>query len=176
MSGFEVRHVEIHVFRRPLSKSAKTPSGIEFLLLRRAAGQPLPGIWQPITGSLRRGEAAWRGAVREVREETGLTPHRWWALEHLVAFYEPHTDRLEALPIFLAEVGPSDLVTRSREHDAHQFLPPARAGKTVHWQAQRDAMEAIDREVFLHPSFRPTSKVTHPRDITTLIHSTRRKR
>jgi 8-oxo-dGTP pyrophosphatase MutT (NUDIX family) len=57
--------IEVYLFRRRSGR-------VEFLCLKRAARGRLPGIWQPITGGLRRGEGAFAGAKREVREETGL--------------------------------------------------------------------------------------------------------
>ena len=66
--------IEVHLFRRAGRR-------VEFLCLRRARTRRLPGVWQPVTGKRRRGETAFAAARREVREETGLEPRRWWALE-----------------------------------------------------------------------------------------------
>jgi 8-oxo-dGTP pyrophosphatase MutT (NUDIX family) len=53
--------VEVYVIRRRGRR-------VEFLALRRAPAGWLPGVWQPVTGTLRRGERAVSGALREVRE------------------------------------------------------------------------------------------------------------
>src|SRR5690348_8982670 len=78
--GVRVNQIEVHLFRRRGRR-------IEFLVLRRAATGSLPHVWQPVTGRLRRGESALRGAAREVREETGIEPRRWWSLESMSAYF-----------------------------------------------------------------------------------------
>ncbi|KON30956.1 hypothetical protein AC482_02370 [miscellaneous Crenarchaeota group-15 archaeon DG-45] len=46
--------------------------GNRLLLQRKAAGLFGEGMWNGVGGRLEEGEAPWEGAVREVREETGL--------------------------------------------------------------------------------------------------------
>src|SRR5204862_4262039 len=110
-------------------------------------GVRLPGVWQPVTGKLDRGETALRGAKREVREETGLTPRRWWVLERMTVFFDPEADRVRALPLFAAEIGASARVRLSDEHDAHRFATAAAAARRFLWQSQRRALRAVREEV-----------------------------
>ncbi len=140
MPVYQCTHVEVYVFRRRARR-------VEFLALRRVPRGSLPGIWQPVTGRLRRGERALEGARREVREETGLEPRRWWALESVSLYFDAASDAVVALPLFAAEVGPRDAVRRSREHDAHAFLPARAARARFLWKAQRRALGAVGREV-----------------------------
>ena len=133
-------HVEIYVFRR----RPRT----ELLLLRRSRGRTLPGIWQPVTGRVRAGERPERAAAREVREETGLSPRRWWALETLVIYLDPRSGRLVALPVFAAEIGAGERICLSVEHDRFEFVTPSRARRRVLWEAQRTAIAALGRQIF----------------------------
>src|SRR5205085_10440243 len=104
MPTVSVTHVEIYVFRRRGRR-------VEFLALRRSRDRiKLPGIWQPVTGRVDRGEGPLAAAVREVREEIGLRPRRWWALETATVYYDARTDRVLALPRFAAEVGATERV------------------------------------------------------------------
>lgn len=141
MIPLRCRQIEVHLFRRRGRRA-------EFLLLRRSADRTLAGAWQPVTGGIERGEAAWQAAAREVLEETGLTPVRWWALEHLTIFYSPARDAVLALPVFAAEVAWADPVHLSPEHDRYAFVPPAAAARRVLWGTQRAAMRAVRDEVF----------------------------
>ncbi len=148
--------IEVHLFRRHGRK-------VEYLLVRRAGERTLSGVWQPVTGGIEPGETAWKAAAREVLEETGLRPLRWWALEHINVFYKPDRDFVMALPLFAAEVSWADTVVLSPEHDRYAFVSPAEAKRRVLWASQRRAMEAIREEVLAAPAG------PHPREITDRI-------
>lgn len=132
--------VEVHVFRRRAKR-------LELLLIRRSPHRSLAGVWQPVTGGIERGESVMQAAAREVREETGLTPIRWWALEHIATFYEPALDRVCVVPVFAAEVAWTDPVHLSDEHDRYAFCSPAVARRRVLWATQRRAIAALLEEV-----------------------------
>jgi 8-oxo-dGTP pyrophosphatase MutT (NUDIX family) len=134
-------HIEVHVFRRRGRR-------LEFLCLRRAATRAvLPGVWQPVTGKRRRFERGPTAALRELFEETGLHPRRFWALETVSLYFDPTKDAVRLLPLFVAEVGAKDRVRLSREHDAFRFLSPRAAGRRYLWEAQRRALDSVRREV-----------------------------
>jgi dATP pyrophosphohydrolase len=104
-------------------------------------------VWQPVTGGIERGESAMRAAVREVREETGLVPLRWWALEHMANFYDVARDHVRVVPVFAAEVAWTDPVHLSDEHDRYAFVTLEKAWERVLWATQRRALEALAEEV-----------------------------
>ena len=136
--------VETYVFRR-------RGRAFQVLGLRRAPGIPLPGVWQPVTGKRRRGERALLAAAREVREETGLEPLRWWGLETLSFWFESASERFAALPLYAAEVAPGAKVRLSREHDAFRWRSLRNAGRDFAWETQRRALAAVEREVLRGP-------------------------
>jgi dATP pyrophosphohydrolase len=141
MPSFRSTHVEVYLFRRRGRRA-------EFLLLRRSAvRRALPGIWQPVTGKRRTRERMFAAAVREVREETGLTPRRWWALETMTHYPDVVADVILALPLFAAELGFRETIRLSREHDASRWVSAVEAKRLVLWESQRRGIEAVRREV-----------------------------
>ncbi len=154
--------VETYVFRR-------RGRGFQILCLRRAPGIPLPGVWQPVTGKKRRGERALLAAAREVREETGLEPIRWWGLETMSMWFESANERFVMLPIYAAEIDARAEVQLSREHADFAWLTPRAAGARFAWETQRRALVAIEREVW-------RSRSAHWLDRTTLLAELEAKR
>ena len=141
MPAFERTHVEVYVFRRIGRR-------IEHLCLRRSkTAKKLPGVWQPVTGKVNLLEQGLEAAVREVREETGLSPRRWWALESVSVYFDAVRDSVRLLPMFAAEVGPRDAVALSHEHDAFDWLSAKALAGRVLWETQRRGLEALDSEI-----------------------------
>lgn len=140
MPEIRVTHIEVYPFRRRAGR-------VQFLALRRAPGRTLGGVWQPVTGKIDPGETALDAARREVREEIGTLPGRWWSLETMTTFYDASKDVIRLLPLFAAELGPRDAVTLSREHDAARFVSAREASRLFIWEAQRRGVQAVRREV-----------------------------
>jgi dihydroneopterin triphosphate diphosphatase len=133
-------HVEVYVFRR-------TATGPRFLILRRARSKSLPGVWQPVTGKLDRGESAQAAAAREVLEETGLAPRAWWVLETVTTFFDPAVNTLLLVPLFAAEAPPKGSVRLSAEHDAFAYVSARTAARRFLWDSQRTGLQAVMRQV-----------------------------
>jgi 8-oxo-dGTP pyrophosphatase MutT (NUDIX family) len=132
--------IEVYLFRR-------RGRGVEFLTLRRAGHKAFPHVWQPVTGKLKRGEGTLEGAQREVLEETGLEPRRWWALETVTVYFDPAGSTVRLLPLFAAEIGAGDRPRLSAEHDDHRFLSAREAARRYLWLSQVRALDAVRREV-----------------------------
>lgn len=129
--------IEVSVFR--LRDSVP-----EALLLRRARDENLyPGIWQNVTGSVRDGESALDAAKRELKEETGLEPVRFWVVPHTTAFYDPRHDVIVVAPFFAAQVGPESVPSLSDEHDRFAWLGLEEAKARLVWPGQRQGLEVV---------------------------------
>lgn len=121
-------------------------AGTEFrcLLLKRSDGDRLyPGIWQLVTGMIGRGEHAARAALREVREETGLSPVRMWRLPAVNSFYEPVHDVVHFCPNFAVQVAGNAEPALSPEHSAYEWCPADRARFLLPWAGQRAAVDSV---------------------------------
>ncbi len=141
MPAIVSRVVEVCVFRF----SGNRP---EYLLLRRSPDDALyPGMWQFVTGTIRRREKATDAAMREFREETGLSPERFWVVPFTNAFYDHRADALSFIPFFAAQVENGKEVRLSREHDALQWLPFEQARRKLVWPGQRDGMQIVQEFV-----------------------------
>jgi dihydroneopterin triphosphate diphosphatase len=150
-------HVEVYLFRRRGRR-------VEFLLLRRSpTRRTLPGVWQPVTGKRLPRERMLAAAMREVREETGLEPRRWWELETMTLYPDNARDAIMAVPLFAAEVDARATVRLSREHVALAWLGAREAARRVLWGSQRRGLDAVKREVLRGGPLAAALEITPPR-------------
>ncbi len=120
--------------------------GPQVLLLRRAPGRILPGLWQCVSGSLEAGERVAAGALRELEEETGFdhsTIEAFYDLDLVNQFHEPTVDAVVTAAVFAVRVVPGAEPRRSHEHDDARWLPLADAHRGVVWPGYRTAIERI---------------------------------
>jgi dATP pyrophosphohydrolase len=131
------RVVEACVFKIAQGKPA-------YLLLKRSEKDNLyPGMWQLVTGSMHDGERALDAALREFREETGMTAKRFWVVPFVNSFYVPVTDAVHLCPVFAMEVGEETVVTLSHEHQAYCWCSFEEAKQQLVWPGQRYAVELV---------------------------------
>src|SRR6476659_3380956 len=79
----------------------------EILLIRRAPGRILPGLWQCVSGKLEPGERIAEGALREVAEETafaGDAIRAFYDLDLVNQFHEPSFDAVVTSAVFAVRV------------------------------------------------------------------------
>ncbi len=136
MPNTRVRVVDVYPYRH----QSVNP---EFLLLRRAPDTSYAEQWRMVGGKIEPDEAAWETGLREVTEETGHTPNRFWALPSINAFYEWQDDRINLTPAFAAAL-PRDPVLDD-EHDAFAWLPAREAAERLDWPEQRRLLRLADR-------------------------------
>lgn len=132
--------IDVYVFRR-------RAGGPEFLTLRRAPHCALGGTWQSVHGKIEPGETAWQAALRELGEETGLTPAGFWQIDYVNTFYVAGSDEIMMCPCFAAEVDAAARVVLCREHTACEWLPLAAACERFVWPGQRHALREIEAEI-----------------------------
>jgi len=94
-----------------------------------------------VGGKIKENEPAWKAALREVREETGLSPLNFWVVPYINQFYEWESDRINSIPVFAVLAG-NEPVKLDAEHDDFQWLPVEKAGELLPLAAQRAGLSA----------------------------------
>jgi lipoyl(octanoyl) transferase len=146
VSPFRPDLVDAWVFRF----GAGAASSLELLLLRRAPGRILPGLWQPVSGSLEAGESIVAGALRELAEETGLRPpliEALYDLDQVNQFHEPSVGAIVSSAVFAVRSAPSWAPSLSHEHDDMRWVTPAQALELAVWPAYRESIRRIDENL-----------------------------
>jgi dATP pyrophosphohydrolase len=115
---------------------------MDVLLLRRS-GAYLGGTWQMVSGRIERGETAWQAALREVREEVGIVPDRFYSANRLESFYEVSQNCINLVPIFVAFIDGLEAITLSDEHTDYRWVPYSELGDFVHFDHQTDTARWI---------------------------------
>jgi len=119
--------------------------GLKFLLLKRSDDDSLyPGIWQVVTGRIEAGEKAYETALREVGEETGLTPEKLYVLPHTTGLYLPDKDSVSLIPLFVCVTRGAD-VKLSPEHSAFKWLDAGKASRKLFFKSQIENVNFIDK-------------------------------
>jgi dATP pyrophosphohydrolase len=120
-----------------------TNGKLEFLLLKRAESEIYPGLWQMVSGSIHEGELAYQTAIREIIEETNLTPQKMWVVPNINSFYSPEKNYISFLPVFAALVSTNAKVKISDEHKEYKWVSPVKAKKMLAWVGQRKSVDII---------------------------------
>ena len=128
--------IEAHIFR-------ESGNGIEFLLLKRAERIAYSGLWQMVTGKIKKDETAYEAALREIKEETGLTPEKFWVAPNINSFYDQARDVISNLPVFACRVAVDSIVKLSDEHCEYQWAKPETAKKLLAWPGQKKSVDII---------------------------------
>ena len=127
--------VDVYVIR-PL------PDGWKVLTVQRANDTRCPGAWETIHGRLDPEERPEDGAVREVREETGLTVARLYNVT-VQPFYLHMFGTVQLAIVFCAFVDEPAEVILGEEHQSYEWLSPHDASSRFIWPREREALSHI---------------------------------
>ena len=115
-----------------------------FLVLQRAKEEKLfPGLWQIVTGTMKKNESALKAAIRELKEETGLSPKRCWTIPYVDTYFDLIKDTIQLVPVFAAELDSSSLLQLSTEHQRFEWLRFEDARKRLVWPGQKHSMDIV---------------------------------
>jgi type II secretory ATPase GspE/PulE/Tfp pilus assembly ATPase PilB-like protein/8-oxo-dGTP pyrophosphatase MutT (NUDIX family) len=117
-------------------------SGWQVLALQRAVDTRCPGAWETVHGRLEPGEHPEDGALREIHEETGLTPDRLYVIT-VQPYYLKTTSTVQLAVVFAAFVPEPVDVILGPEHQRFEWLDVAQARSRFAWPRERAALEEI---------------------------------
>ena len=116
----------------------------EVLLLRR--NHTLVGEWCQIAGAVEGDETAWQAALRELKEETGLTPTKLYSGDICEQFYEADRDVVILIPVFVAFVPYDAPITLNQEHSEFKWISLDWAEDMVPFGGQRRVLRHVKQE------------------------------
>jgi len=130
-----VRVIDAYVYSYESNK-------LSFLLLKRSRKKIYEYLWQGVAGKIEKNELAWQAALRELKEETGLTAQRMFVADYVSKFYEKHGDRMNFVPVFGIEVK-NKKVSLSEEHCNFKWLSFKKAHAKLTWNGQKKGLKAV---------------------------------
>ena len=135
MNEVKVRVVDCYVYRY-------TAKGILFLLMKRNLNKVYEHLWQGVAGKIEEGETSSEAAIRELEEETGLSPINMFVADHVSKFYEAHGDRINLVPVFGIEVDSENIIL-SEEHISYKWVNINEALDTLVWNGQKKGIQTV---------------------------------
>jgi type II secretory ATPase GspE/PulE/Tfp pilus assembly ATPase PilB-like protein/8-oxo-dGTP pyrophosphatase MutT (NUDIX family) len=127
--------VDVYVIR-PL------PDGWKVMVVQRALTTRCPGAWETIHGRIEPDESPENAAVREVREETGLSVSRLYNVT-VQPFYLHMFKTVQLAVVFAAFVDEPATVTLGEEHQNYEWLSPDDAAGRFVWPREAESLAHI---------------------------------
>ncbi|KHT65454.1 hypothetical protein RJ45_01050 [Photobacterium gaetbulicola] len=105
----------------------------KMLLLKRTSGE----YWCQVAGKIEKKELAWQSFLRELYEETQLSPYELYNADYLQTFYDLHTDKIIVAAGFVAFCESNHNVILNNEHTDYRWCTLEEALKLVPFPNQR---------------------------------------
>jgi dihydroneopterin triphosphate diphosphatase len=134
----------------------------QILMLHRAPGRVLAGLWQGVSGKIEPGEPIVAAALREVHEETGISGRaieRLYSLDFVASFLWAPLDAVMSSVHFALRVRPDTEPVLSHEHDDHRWMSPREATAMSVWPGYQESIRRVE-ECLLDPERAPWFELT----------------
>jgi len=154
VTQIQVGTIDVFVIR-PLS------DGWRVLVLQRALDTRCPGAWETVHGRLEAGEEPDAGALRELREETGLDAERFYVIA-VQPYYLKVMRAVQLSVVFAAFVAEPAIVVIGPEHQRFEWVGVDEAMARFAWPRERQALAEI-RELLASGDAGPVEDVLRVR-------------
>lgn len=118
----------------------------------RRATDYLRGEWCQVAGAVELHETAWEAALRELREETGLSPLSLYSADRCEQFYRPDWDALVFVPLFVVFVATAMEVRLNHEHSEYRWCSCDDAVSLLAFANQRANILHVEAEFIQRPA------------------------
>ncbi len=118
---------------------------VEFLIFRRSSKKIYAGQWRMVGGKVKSDESSWQAGLRELNEETGLTPGLFWSVPSVNQFYEHKTDTVHTIPAFAAQLTAEVNVILDEEHTEFKWISAIDVDHYIKWPEQRRLIRLIEQ-------------------------------
>lgn len=112
-----------------------------FLIFKRSEEKIYSNQWRMVGGKIKEGESYWEGALRELKEETGISPVKFWTIPSVNQFYEAKTDTIHSIPAFAAELDVNAEIQLDEEHSGYKWVRIDEVELYIKWPEQRRLMQ-----------------------------------
>ncbi|MCM2982963.1 NUDIX domain-containing protein [Niallia circulans] len=123
----------------------KKINGLDKVLLLKRATPVFKDMWCYIGGSLEQGEQAWEAALREVKEETGITKLALYSSNTFDQIYSPVENYLYIAPVFVGIVEENQEVRLNNEHSEYKWLSFEEAKEFVTLPGNDEVLTFIEK-------------------------------
>ncbi len=112
-----------------------------FLIFKRSEEKIYSNQWRMVGGKVKEGESYWKGALRELKEEVGISPIKFWTIPSVNQFYEAKTDTTHSIPAFAAELDVNAEIQLDEEHSGYKWVRIDEVELYIKWPEQRRLMQ-----------------------------------
>jgi dATP pyrophosphohydrolase len=131
----------------------------EFLQLKRSPERYMGDTWQLVTGAIEEGETGTAAILRELKEETGLTPLEFYQLDVVNTFYLAKADTILHSPMFCMIVEANAHITLNHENTEYRWVDEMDIVSRVMWPGERTALAELKREILNNGAAKPYLKI-----------------
>ncbi|WP_440998897.1 NUDIX domain-containing protein [Fodinibius sp. SL11] len=130
------RLVDVYPYRREQDE-------VKFLLLKRSAEVKYAHQWRMIGGKVDPEETFYEAGIRELNEETNLTPCLFWSIPSVNQFYDHKSDNIFQIPAFGAQVDQEAPIILNHEHISWKWISQDVIDTYIQWPEQERLMKLL---------------------------------